>query len=252
MDEALRVGNDVNRPQLGNVSSTWMGRRFCSKTQQTENLANFNRAVEYLNNKFGDSIPGLKGRLTAQQAHYQSNRRGVNAQGGRLRTFTDNDLKKLELEALEEKNSTLHTKLKTMLDTCQCNIDQRLIIMQYGADMVKDGNKMEFAVEVCKSMAILFANKIEKFLPKEINIRSKSEAKSMREVFKPKLESIMAKNGAKYGCVASYLSSQPQSSWSPASCALKYFLLSQREDANDANKYYLGAETVRSLETKFS
>jgi hypothetical protein len=103
-------------------------------------------------------------------------------------------------------------------------------------------------------MAILFANGIEEVLPKEIDpVRTVRNDRGMRTAVADKLRDVMQENGAKYGRVGAYLSSQPQGSWRDEPCALKYFLLSQREDGPNAyNTYYLRNETQESLERKFS
>ncbi|MDR0595608.1 MAG: hypothetical protein LBF94_02875, partial [Puniceicoccales bacterium] len=45
-------------------------------------------------------------------------------------------------------------------------------ILNYFADMITDGNKATFATQVCESMAILYRNDIESFLPIEYDVEN--------------------------------------------------------------------------------
>jgi hypothetical protein len=61
----------------------------------------------------------------------------------------------------------------------------------------------------------------------------------------------MAANGADYNIIHSYLIEQRKGSWKPECCAMKYFLLQQRQDPLDQNEYFLGPEGVNGLCSKF-
>ncbi|MDR0715363.1 MAG: hypothetical protein LBF25_01070 [Puniceicoccales bacterium] len=177
----------------------------------------------YLQNRFGGSIPELNGRLTEKQQHYVGNRRGPGGEGGRLRTFTEKDLEKLEREAEAESSRVAIQPLDTVSERTQSDsehtpsvteehqlpkvdsgetetfknsltqIQQDLLeeiginvdnvgepdqlscaqvkyITQYCENMVTNGNKRKFAVEVGKAMVILFNNDIESVLPEEVDI----------------------------------------------------------------------------------
>jgi hypothetical protein len=49
----------------------------------------------------------------------------------------------------------------------------------------------------------------------------------------------MAANGADYNIIHSYLIEQRKGSWKPECCAMKYFLLQQRQNPSDQDKYFL-------------
>ncbi|MDR1255469.1 MAG: hypothetical protein LBJ94_00885 [Puniceicoccales bacterium] len=269
VSEEKRVDENLNRPEFGNVSNSWLGRRFCSRADASAHLDDFNRAIDYLNNKFGDSIPELRKQLVEQQDYYQSNKRGIGGRGGRLRAFTDSDLKKLEREAENEMfRNSLNPMQQSLLEKIGINVKnvgmprnvspaQAKCIAQHCESMVAHGYKEEYAVKVGQSMAILYVNDIENkgFLPKIVSINQTvlSEAEVQRRAnAKSFLGKIMSNNGANYEIMANYFYGQQNDSWSSESQHMKAFLLQQRADTAQNARYFLGRYTEQSLLNAFN
>jgi hypothetical protein len=143
----------------------------------------------------------------------------------------------------------------------QCTRPQQTFIIRYGMDMIRDGNKPEWAAQVCASIAILYQSGIEAHIPDRIDIENNQQPYCI-EYFRDAKEGtvfgqrfieqranataalsvIMTVNGADYGIISDYLKQQRFSSWDNKCCVMKYFLLQQRmnpeQDAN--NIYYFG------------
>jgi hypothetical protein len=62
----------------------------------------------------------------------------------------------------------------------QCTPEQQAYILQYGIDMIRDGNKPEWATQVCASMAILYQSGIEAYIPAEITIENNQTSDAIR------------------------------------------------------------------------
>jgi hypothetical protein len=157
----------------------------------------------------------------------------------------------------------------------QRSLRQQDFIIQYGMDMIRDGNKPEFAAQVCASMAILYQSGIEAHIPDQITLEDnqtpdaikRSMADPTSVVFAPqfiaqravatqRLTGVMADNGANYDIMKNYLIQQGYFSWSEASCVMKYFLLQQRVNATqDENTYHLecaGFVTLENLRDQYN
>jgi hypothetical protein len=138
--------------------------------------------------------------------------------------------------------------------------DRKLFIMHYGVSLLKDGYKLEFALEVCAAMMFLYEEGMEDLLPR--NIGSVSDVVwapiyvSMRKRASDKLKEIMKKYGANYKCIRKWCIAQQRSSWSDASYAVKYYLLQQRKDMSfDFNNIYyinkLSLEEIGKISERF-
>lgn len=258
----MEDSGNVDKPKLSRTRNTWLGRFsvwldriFSSKTDRSKNLQDFRNAVSYLNNKYGDKIPDLRTKLTEKLAHYQSNRRGIDGQGGRRRVFTEQDLKKLEDEAKKEK---FRKELLAGIGNTQLRTSaQREYIVQYCENMVANGNKIEYAIEVGKAMNMLYAEGIESVLPqKPINIHKiayNADGAEMRGAVTDKLRTIMSRHGADYRIMESYFEQQKQDSWNPLSLCMKYFYLQQRADPEQiSEQYYLATYSQEELGAAFN
>jgi hypothetical protein len=134
--------------------------------------------------------------------------------------------------------------------------------------MIKGGYKAEYAIDVCTAMALLYREKIDELMPDEINVSNtydidREPGKSdqeMRVKVIGKLGKIMADNGTNYKIISSFLSNQQVGARSRESCAIKFYLLTQkRDEAAMKEKYYLGIgrhhgqpNTVKKLERKLN
>jgi hypothetical protein len=122
--------------------------------------------------------------------------------------------------------------------------------------MIDGGDTLEFATQVCESMITLYKNQIDKLLPNSIDPNGtvlNPEDQRMREAAVAKLSEIMQANGADYGIIADYLNAQQRDSNNDSSNAMRYFLLTQRQDGDAMeNNYYLARKTRQDLETIFN
>ncbi len=243
-----------NPEQLGTKSTSWWERRVCAKETQSKNLQDFQNAVNYLRSKYNIAGTDLDSRLTEQLDHYKSNGRGINNTGGRLRAFTQDDFNSLksEFEKIIQNRADNINKIKTnlenLLDLTNVNEAQCDYICDYGANMIFDGYKCDFVKTICNSMAIFYREGLDEKLPSEINVRDTTRPNSTafrnlkhrRQSVVDNLIRIMEQNGADYELVKKYEEGQQTSSWSLASMAWKYILLSQQEK-NIEDRYYLGS-----------
>ncbi|MDR1435549.1 MAG: hypothetical protein LBI77_04060, partial [Puniceicoccales bacterium] len=138
-----------------------------------------------------------------------------------------------------------------------------------GINLLNDGYKLEFAVEVCKAMMFLYEEGMEDLLLEDIGSVSDvvwaPEYISMRKRVTDKLKEIMKKYGADYEHIRKWGFAQqgskwgfiqPGSSWSDASCAVKYYLLEQRKNMSFdfSNIYFFNnfsQEETRKRSEKF-
>ncbi|MDR2779167.1 MAG: hypothetical protein LBB16_02675 [Puniceicoccales bacterium] len=161
-------------------------------------------------------------------------------------------------EQLQQNIDVILAQISYSISLANCILDQQTYIIQYGMDMIRDGNKPEWAAQVCASMAILYQSGIEQHIPDQITIednqtpeaitRSKTDLSSVvfaqqfiaqRAVATKHLAKVMSANGADYTIMSDYLKRQRFSSWSRGCLVLKYFLLQQRTDwVEDARSIY--------------
>jgi hypothetical protein len=136
----------------------------------------------------------------------------------------------------------------------QRTLRQQAYILQYGVDMIRDGNKPEFAAQVCASMAILYQNGIESVLPQEIDIKSTVSSSTdikMRRVATKQLSDIMAANGANYKIISSYIEDQRTSSWQKGALVMKSFLMAQRQNPDDVNSIFVPKIVEKKIRSAF-
>jgi hypothetical protein len=124
-----------------------------------------------------------------------------------------------------------------------CTSEQQGYIMQYGVDIIRDGNKPEWAAKVCASMVILYQNGISEIIPETVSplktVTNISDIKKRAEI-KASLSDIMSRYGANYTIISQWLESQQGSSWSQASKAIKYHLLQQHTNVDEIDsRFYL-------------
>jgi hypothetical protein len=132
----------------------------------------------------------------------------------------------------------------------QCNSTQHSYIIQYGMDMIADGNKPEFAAQVCASMAILYQSGIDGTIPETAlplkTIYNIDDIKKRAEI-KELLSNTMSRYGADYTIISKWLESQQGNSWSPASKGVKYYLLQQCANADEIDgRFYLKQHEFKS------
>jgi hypothetical protein len=121
--------------------------------------------------------------------------------------------------------------------------------------MLENGYRETFAGDVCEAIITLYLGGIEDLLPEDISSVSDvvyaPEYIAMRRKVTDKLSQIMEDNGADYGIIGRYLKGQQQNSWSEESLAMKYFLLTQRQNDTDFKEiYFLDGETLGDLELR--
>ncbi|MDR1255328.1 MAG: hypothetical protein LBJ94_00130 [Puniceicoccales bacterium] len=254
-----RFGCSPERPHLGSGHGGILG-SFASRfnpEKATQNLENFRKAYTYLREKYGDFLPPkLDSKLAAQLEHYQSNGRGVDGAGGRLSEFTDEDLSKLERDIEKEISNIkdvlakrdafigsldLSATQKSLLTSISgiegLSAAQASYVAQYCEDIINNGNKESFALEIGKAMAILYKNGVESELPLTITLDRENPRDNdtvyrdveMRRTATEFLTRVMAENGANYIVMKDYFQSQQSNSWSFASLGMKAFFLQQRD-----------------------
>jgi uncharacterized protein (UPF0147 family) len=119
-----------------------------------------------------------------------------------------------------------------------CTPAQRAYIKEYAQQMIEGGDKKEFALAVAADMVLLYQGKIDEKLPDEIK-KNGDVAGIVASV--ETLKSIMEANGGDYKIINHYFDRQMASAEGQASQAMQYYLLTQRQDADDMeNKYYFG------------
>jgi hypothetical protein len=136
-----------------------------------------------------------------------------------------------------------------------CTPVQQLCIAIYARQMVDGGDRAEFAVAVGIDMASLYQGGVDKKLPRELpeklpigsSTRTPEEMAIRRERSNAiisaigALRSAMEERGLDYATIDHYYNRQMASSGSQASQAMRYCLLTQRQDSgNIDNNYYLG------------
>jgi hypothetical protein len=100
--------------------------------------------------------------------------------------------------------------------------------------MIEEGDKKSFAIEVCRSMILLFKNNIENFMPENVDVNeSLNDQQAMRRNAEKKLTEIMKENGGRYEIIETYIREQEVSSNASQSQAIQYFLLMQRQNPGE-------------------
>jgi hypothetical protein len=310
MGERVVGQGPLTRPRLGEGtnSSGFVGRTLCrlNPEKAAQNLENFRAGLSYLQSKYGNTP--LISRLATKLSHYESNRRGMDGDGGRLREFTDSDLRGLEreevisslneaqrglLEGIKGVENLSKSQIEYIARYCENMINggsersfalevgktiallfnhdiestlsveimeslsrpQIEYLTQYCKDMVNNGYKQSFAAEVGIAMVLLFNDNIESVLPTEIDINNtvfSDNDRSMRQTAIESLSLMMEAHGASYADIAEYQENQQQESWSTKSLCMKYFLLQQRENAQESHTaYYLNENTEKTLQENY-
>ncbi|MDR1255326.1 MAG: hypothetical protein LBJ94_00120, partial [Puniceicoccales bacterium] len=254
-----RVDRQSEKPHFGSGHGGILGsfaNRF-NPEKATQNLENFREACAYLRGKYGDFLPPkLANRLAAQLEHYQSNGRGVGGAGGRLSEFTDRDLSKLEKD-IKKEVPDIEDRLArrdTLIGSLDLSATQKSLLMsisgiedlstaqashvaQYCEDMISNGNRRSFALEVGKAMVTLYKSAIESLLPSTITLDRENSYDNdtvyvdveMRRAAIGLLTGVMAENGADYSIMENYFQGQRGNSWTPAALSMKAFFLQQRD-----------------------
>ncbi|MDR1255630.1 MAG: hypothetical protein LBJ94_01735, partial [Puniceicoccales bacterium] len=182
---------------------------------------------------------------------------------------TDEDLSKLEKDIKKEVpdiedrlarrdaligsldlSATQRSLLMNIAGIEDLSVSQASHVVQYCEDLLSNGNRRSFALEVGKAMVILYKNNIESLLPSTITIDNDScpsPKNNIREYDKDScndtvfrdvemrravvglLTRVMAENGADYGIMKNYFKGQQSNSWSLASLGMKAFFLQQRD-----------------------
>lgn len=250
MSEVSR--NSTNQVQfdseaLGTESTGIFGRFKCrfNPEQAAQNLKNFSDAVNYLRSKCNILGTRLDEKLTEQLNHYNSNGRGVNGNGGRLRAFTQDDFKNLEKECVRTSYTQGQRALLSKIDNiASCTIEQEAIILKYGESMIEHGYKEAYVLEVCQSMVKLYGAHIKDVLPKTIGDYEgfTGAGATTRENVTKIVHQEITKTGGDPKLIARYLDSQQkQGSWHGPSLLMKGFHLKQRAVIPDKT-YYLGTD----------
>jgi hypothetical protein len=173
----------------------------------------------------------------------------------------------VDLAELEQRQQMIEKFSRLLVDTLDkiratpefqaCSPEQQLYIVTYVKQMVEGGDKPEFAIAVGKDMALLYQQKIDEKLPREIKMprdpgkfvtyeKNDEIINPFQEINKAVLDlrEIMEENGGDYKLIDYYFYKQMNASTTKASEAMRYFLLTQRQDADSADdiekNYYLG------------
>ncbi|MDR1435110.1 MAG: hypothetical protein LBI77_01760 [Puniceicoccales bacterium] len=145
--------------------------------------------------------------------------------------------------ALEEGGKCCSGKI----DFGQCTPQQQIYIREYAGQMILGGDKPEFALEVSKAMAILYKSGIENQMPVEIH--GDADVKKKAENVTNKLEQIMNENGGDYEIMKNYLKEQQLNINADESQAMRYFLLTQRQNPDEER--YLGKVSKEKMQEHF-
>jgi hypothetical protein len=140
-----------------------------------------------------------------------------------------------------------------------CIPAQQSFIIQYGLDMIHDGNKPEWAAQVCASIAILYQSGIERFLPPSIALAGETLAEAiktipvtgqtMRTNAEAQLETVMAQNNADLNIIKWWASNfQRQSMWQEIGGAVRHVLANQLTNEVGVQHYSFGDEHIACKE----
>jgi cytohesin len=149
-------------------------------------------------------------------------------------------LEKMETRKTSQESSVASVlgQLKSQEGFEKCSAEQQKFILVYAEQMIRSGDKPEFALNVCKDMIFLYQQKIDKELPAKIE-----QGGDVTGIIKTveALKTIMGDNSRNYGIINCYFDRQIASSEGLVSQAMQYYLLTQRQDADDMeNNYYFG------------
>lgn len=154
----------------------------------------------------------------------------------------------IELQLSSKIKSTL-AKISNTTFFERCTDEEQHYIIQYGTDMIQDGYKAEFAVQICAAMAILYQDRdLISSLPKTINIYTIAfDGAEGRKNIIAKMQTIMGKHGADYSIIKNYLEGQQSNSWSNQSLIMKAFYLQQRLNPQTMENFYLNKYSPQEL-----
>jgi ankyrin repeat protein len=159
------------------------------------------------------------------------------------------------------------TEIRMTPGFVDCSPEQQTYIIDYATQMIEGGDKLEFAIAVCASMAKLYQEKIDELMPDEIDVFKTYDPgvasgridQAMRTQITGKLREIMHANDADYKIISDYIRDQQQSATNMQSRAMKFFLFMQMEKtaAQIESEHYLGTgrdgpKTIEKLEHTFN
>jgi hypothetical protein len=152
--------------------------------------------------------------------------------------------------------ATYSARISDTIPLGQCTSSQRNYIIEYGIDMIRDGNKPEFAAQVCAAMAILYQEGIERVLPASIALNGESLEEAvktitftgmdMRKTAEARLSTIMEQNGADFKIINWWASRfQRFGPWEGIACAVRYVLANQLTNEAGTRHYLFEDECIR-------
>ncbi|MDR2371873.1 MAG: hypothetical protein LBD60_01865 [Puniceicoccales bacterium] len=132
--------------------------------------------------------------------------------------------------------------------------DKQAYIKEYARQMIEGGDNPEFAIAVGKNMVLLYNKKIDEKLPSSLiekNTKKRTEENMKISAAVEALKPIMEDNGGDYKIIDHYYNKQMASPRNRTSQAMRYFLLTQRQDGNKMeDSYYLGFHKDEQKVTK--
>ncbi|MDR1366419.1 MAG: hypothetical protein LBJ13_00720 [Puniceicoccales bacterium] len=136
--------------------------------------------------------------------------------------------------SLSEMLASAMSELEKVENFTSCTPEQQVYIKEYARQMIEGGDKPEFAIAVCKDMALLYQEGIDRTMPDAINVAGTAKNdQQMRTNAVAQLRDIMKANGGDYGTIASYLRAQQEGSDKALSVVMRYFLMQQRQNPGE-------------------
>jgi hypothetical protein len=133
-----------------------------------------------------------------------------------------------------------------------CTDEQQTYMIKYVRQMIEDDDDPEFALAVVRYMVLLYEARIDEQIPKEHppitdEERMQQFHKRISGIEQTTLASIMDTNGGDYNFIIDYMGQQKDESAREANQAMRYYLLTQRQDGDVQGEYYLGKIQGREL-----